>query len=145
MEFIIAILFFLVASYLISFISYKSDSKQTTKKSFRHTHTHTDTRLYAYLTPNTKEKANQFMSAKEKQTYLQSTEWRTLRNQVFTRDNHTCQSCGSQSSLNCHHIMYDRLGAEELEDLITLCKNCHTALHIRLGYDRGTIYKITKD
>ena len=88
---------------------------------------------------------NQFMSAKDKQTYLQSDEWKTLRNQIFTRDNHTCQSCGSQSSLNCHHIFYDRLGAENLEDLTTLCTTCHTALHKRLGYDRTTIYNITKD
>lgn len=148
MEFIIAILFFLLASYLISFIHYKPDSKQFKKKSFRHIHTHTDTSLYAYLTSNTKERANQFMSAEEKQTYLQSTEWKSLRNQVFARDNHTCQSCGSQSSLNCHHITYERLGAENLEDLITLCggpNGCHTKLHKLLGYDRTTIYNITKD
>lgn len=147
MEFIIAILFFLVASYLISFISYKSDSKQFKKKPFRcvHTNLNTNTEFLSYLTSNTKERANQFMSAEDKQTYLQSTEWRTLRNQVFTRDNHTCQSCGSQSSLACHHIMYDRLGAENLEDLTTLCTTCHTALHKRLGYDRTTIYNITKD
>lgn len=145
MEFIIAVLFFLVASYLISFISYKSDSKQFKKKSFRHTHTHTDTSLYAYLTPNTKEKANQFMSAEDKQTYLQSNEWKSLRNQVFTRDNHTCQSCGSKTSLNCHHVTYQHLGAESLDQLTTLCTTCHTALHKRLGYDRTTIYNITKD
>ena len=147
MEFIIAILFFLVASYLISFISYKSDSKQFKKKHFRcvRTNLNTNTDFLSYLTSNTKERANQFMSAEDKHTYMQSKEWRSIRNQVFTRDNHTCQSCGSQSSLNCHHIFYDRLGAENLEDLTTLCTTCHTALHKRLGYDRTTTYNITKD
>lgn len=88
---------------------------------------------------------NQFMSAEDKHTYLLSVEWQELRALVFTRDNHTCQSCGSQSSLNCHHITYEDLGLESLDQLITVCTTCHTALHKHLGYDRTTIYQITKD
>lgn len=88
---------------------------------------------------------NQFMSAEEKQKYLQSAEWYELRTLVFARDNHTCQSCGSNESLNCHHILYDRLGKEDISDLTTLCTNCHTALHKRLGYDRTTLYPIIKE
>ena len=81
---------------------------------------------------------NQFMSAIEKKKYMISAEWLELRTLVFTRDNHTCQSCGSKIALNCHHIMYDRLGAENLEDLITLCKSCHQYQHDIYGYLRQT-------
>lgn len=90
----------------------------------------------------------QFMSAEAKRNYLLSPEWQELRTQVFTRDNYTCQSCGSTKSLNCHHITYERLGNEHLSDLATLCggpDGCHNKLHNILGYDRTTVYKITKD
>ena len=85
---------------------------------------------------------NQFMSAEDKHKYLLSTEWQQLRTKVFTRDNYTCQSCGSKDLLNCHHITYKRLGAEKLKDLTTLCVECHTQLHKQLGYDRITEYPI---
>ena len=89
--------------------------------------------------------SGQFMSVEAKRNYLLSPEWQKLRTQVFTRDNYTCQSCGSNESLNCHHIVYDRLGKENISDLTTLCTNCHTTLHKRLGYDRTTLYPIIKD
>lgn len=85
---------------------------------------------------------NQFMSAQDKYAYLTSLIWYELRSQVFARDNHTCQHCGSTESLQCHHIRYDYLGDEPLEHLTTLCKLCHTNLHLKLGYDRTTIYPI---
>lgn len=88
---------------------------------------------------------NQFMSAEDKQQYMRSAEWYELRTLVFTRDKHTCQSCGSKSSLNCHHISYHDLGMESLDQLTTLCTTCHTALHKHLGYDRTTLYPIIKD
>lgn len=86
-----------------------------------------------------------YMTAEDKQIYLKSVEWQKLRTLVFTRDNYTCQSCGSKSSLNAHHITYEDLGMESLDQLTTLCTTCHTALHKRLGYDRTTIYPIIKD
>lgn len=85
---------------------------------------------------------NQFMSAEDKQLYLKSVKWAKLRNAVFTRDAHTCQMCGSQHSLQCHHISYECLGNEPLEHLTTLCNTCHTLLHNKLGYDRKSIFPI---
>ena len=85
---------------------------------------------------------NQFMSAKDKKTYLQSDKWRTIRQQVFIRDKYRCQICGTNKSLNCHHISYINLGSESLEDLTTLCEKCHTNLHNELGYDRNTLFYI---
>lgn len=96
------------------------------------------------LEPNPMGYGNQFMSAQEKAAYLDSEEWQTLRFSVFQRDNYTCQSCGSKNKLNCHHITYLRLGAEWMTDLVTLCQECHSNLHLELGYDRVTIYPIKR-
>ena len=85
---------------------------------------------------------NQFMSAQDKQDYLRSFKWFSLRSAVFERDGYTCQSCGSKHNLRCHHITYEQLGDEELHHLTTLCDTCHTALHKQLGYDRTTIFNI---
>ena len=90
----------------------------------------------------TKKAGNQFMSAQDKAAYLQSTEWQNLRQLVFSRDNHQCQLCSSPNALNCHHISYENLGSESLDQLVTLCQDCHSALHLRLGYDRITRYNI---
>lgn len=85
---------------------------------------------------------NQFMSAQDKQAYLQSSIWATKRELVFSRDNYQCKSCGSIVNLECHHIDYTYLGDEPLEHLVTLCRNCHQSVHNLLGYDRKTLYPI---
>ena len=95
---------------------------------------------FADLQPITKWSANQFMSAETKQSYLTSFEWRILREQVLRRDSYTCQSCGATHNLEVHHITYERLGDEELADLVALCSNCHNHVHNELGYDRKTIF-----
>lgn len=43
-----------------------------------------------------------------------------------------CLGCGKPWKLkqdDLHHITYDRLGAEEHEDLWPLCRGCHTLIH----------------
>lgn len=53
-----------------------------------------------------------------------------LRKKVFERDNFTCQKCKVQDKsariLEAHHInpLYAN-GEDELNNLITLCSNCH--------------------
>ena len=44
----------------------------------------------------------------------------------------TCAACGGEWNLShgdVHHRSYDRLGSEIYEDLIALCRPCHTQLH----------------
>jgi 5-methylcytosine-specific restriction endonuclease McrA len=54
----------------------------------------------------------------------------TLRNRTFERDNFTCRKCGlvdkEKRKLEAHHVipLYSG-GKDELENLITLCLNCH--------------------
>jgi hypothetical protein len=87
---------------------------------------------------------NQFMSAEDKQTYLKSRKWQSIKAAVLQRDQYKCQVCGSTSNLEVHHVTYQGLGGnEELSDLATLCRFHHQSLHDRLGYDRGTTFNFS--
>lgn len=52
---------------------------------------------------------------------------------VRARDNYTCQYCKGKKKdnrINVHHIVFrSNGGSDEPENLITLCKTCHDALH----------------
>ena len=55
-----------------------------------------------------------------------------LRKLVFERDNHTCQKCGSNDYLHCHHInpvSQNPLESADLDNCITFCKKCHKEIH----------------
>ena len=62
-------------------------------------------------------------------TYIKSDEWKEKRKKTLERDDYQCQRCGTGMNLVVHHITYDRLGKEDLDDLITLCKKCHEEIH----------------
>lgn len=49
----------------------------------------------------------------------------------LNRDNYTCQCCKRKNgTLNVHHIIYRSMGgADTLDNLITLCEECHQKLH----------------
>lgn len=58
--------------------------------------------------------------------------WSQNRRKALKRDNHTCQSCKSDSDLHVHHIRpFREFGLENhkianrLNNLITLCEPCH--------------------
>jgi 5-methylcytosine-specific restriction endonuclease McrA len=61
--------------------------------------------------------------------YLDSEHWKARSNLARERDGRQCRDCGSKQNLNVHHLTYDRLGEERLDDLITLCRGCHLARH----------------
>lgn len=61
--------------------------------------------------------------------YLQSEDWQEIRGVRLWVDGNKCQSCGSIKHLHVHHLTYKRLGHEEIEDLVTVCKDCHKELH----------------
>ena len=62
-------------------------------------------------------------------TYLQSDEWKEIRNLVLKRDHATCILCHSTLFLNVHHRHYQTFQKETGEELATLCKGCHKRLH----------------
>lgn len=61
--------------------------------------------------------------------YLQSPEWDRMRNEALAYHGHRCQICGNASNLQAHHRTYDRLGNEDMDDLVVLCDRCHKRHH----------------
>jgi 5-methylcytosine-specific restriction endonuclease McrA len=68
-----------------------------------------------------------------KRRRLDSTEYQDLHRRVLERDGWRCQFCGSRTELQVHHIQSRaQLGADSVENLITLCSKCHRAIHLDL-------------
>ena len=62
--------------------------------------------------------------------YLQSEEWQIVRRKRLQIDGYKCQMCGTGKNLQVHHISYEHLEQEkEIDDLVTLCKECHKKVH----------------
>ena len=62
--------------------------------------------------------------------YLQSPEWKAIREQVFQRD--VMCLCGdylNRNTAQVHHKTYECVGEEKLHQLIALCKSCHKLFH----------------
>ena len=78
----------------------------------------------------------ELLSYKRKKTeYLKSELWNKKRVDRLAYDNFTCQLCNKIGhSLDVHHISYKRLHYENLDDLRSVCRPCHTRLHEELGY-----------
>ena len=67
------------------------------------------------------------------------TAWRSLRDQVLTRDNWTCMFCGHRASkwMNIHHL--GDSSDNSLANLATICVACHAVLHVGSNLGSGTI------
>lgn len=67
--------------------------------------------------------------------YLQSYEWLDLRERVLQRDRYRCTVTGKAAKtgdlLQVHHLTYERVGCELMEDLITVCRSAHEQIHGR--------------
>jgi uncharacterized protein YlaI len=64
-----------------------------------------------------------------KAAYYMTPHWNKVRMERRARDMSQCVLCSATSDLQCHHVSYDRLFAEPLEDLLTLCSRCHERVH----------------
>lgn len=77
-------------------------------------------------------------------TFFRRQRNRAIRNQCAARDNYTCQVCGfsfektygerGKEYIEVHHLKslssYDDEHDIELDDLISLCSNCHSMIHM---------------
>ena len=66
---------------------------------------------------------------KSYEQYIQSEEWQASRKLILERDDYQCTMCGSNKTLQIHHITYENLYHENMNDLIVLCADCHTETH----------------
>ena len=74
--------------------------------------------------------------------YLQSEEWLKLKRERLKIDDYACALCGNRAALDVHHLIYPhRLGTEEISDLLTLCRDCHTLID---GLRKGQAVKANK-
>ena len=64
--------------------------------------------------------------------YIQSDKWRERSDQAKERAFQACLLCNvgrKYKELHAHHLTYERLGDEPLEDLFVVCRDCHEMLH----------------
>jgi len=71
----------------------------------------------------------------EYQEYLASREWAEKKEAVKKRAAYICERCGRRPIQATHHLTYERVGNEDLEDLQGVCRNCHAYLSARSDYD----------
>jgi hypothetical protein len=58
--------------------------------------------------------------------------YRIWKKKIFERDRYTCKKCGSNKHLHAHHIKHRSKYPElefDLDNGITLCKECHAEEH----------------
>lgn len=60
----------------------------------------------------------------EYERYIHSADWRKTAEERMKIDHHTCCVCGGRAT-DVHHLTYDHLGSEPMDDLVSLCRECH--------------------
>ena len=61
--------------------------------------------------------------------FLQSEEWKELREKVKSRDCFRCRECRSRFDLQVHHLTYEHGWLCDERYLVTLCRECHERKH----------------
>jgi 5-methylcytosine-specific restriction endonuclease McrA len=70
------------------------------------------------------------ISQKVPRMRLDPESYEILQQQILRRDSWRCQFCGTMSNLEVHHKQFrSHSGEDSEENLITLCSNCHAAIH----------------
>lgn len=67
------------------------------------------------------------------ESYIQSEDWKRKRQERLDFAMYCCELCSSPNEIEVHHRTYKNLGDERLNDMIVLCKICHSIFHRRLG------------
>ncbi len=67
------------------------------------------------------------------EAHMRSPAWQAIRIKVLRRDKYVCQGCGQTNASQVHHLTYKRLGREMMFDLVSVCEDCHAAIHASRG------------
>jgi hypothetical protein len=88
-------------------------------------------------------KWNPNLSQKDREDNRKIEGYAEWRDQVYKKDNHTCQCCGDDrgGNLNAHHLdgyNWCIEGRTDVNNGITLCDTCHKEFHSIYGYGDNT-------
>lgn len=61
--------------------------------------------------------------------YINSSAWTERKEGFFLTHSEECSACGNTNAVDLHHKTYTRLGLEDDNDLVALCKTCHAQYH----------------
>lgn len=67
----------------------------------------------------------------EYKAYIFSETWNAKRNERLMFDDFKCALCGNRNNVQVHHLVYPihkNYGTESINDLITVCPECHKLL-----------------
>lgn len=79
----------------------------------------------------------------EYKKYLESDEWKYLSLARKSIDNFTCCMCGSKDNLEVHHLTYNKHHEmTRLCDIVTVCRDCHQAIHDFMRSTKNTENKV---
>jgi len=66
--------------------------------------------------------------------YLKSEDWKERRQELMEQAGWVCSECGEKAT-QLHHVNYNNIGMEELEDdVIAICNDCHNKIHEKGEY-----------
>jgi hypothetical protein len=73
--------------------------------------------------------------------YMVSEAWNAKKQKYWTsKVVKQCVSCGNADEhFDLHHLTYERLGYEDHNDLVFLCRGCHVKVHQLVDYGLATI------
>lgn len=71
----------------------------------------------------------QLVRRKSYEDYLKSPEWKAKRLLRLEKDYFLCTECGENKAQEVHHLTYVNLFNENIEDLQSVCRKCHTKIH----------------
>jgi hypothetical protein len=66
-----------------------------------------------------------------------------LKDHVRARSGGVCERCRRRPHTQTHHLTYERVGHEDLEDLQGLCDLCHEYLSAKIHLDPADFFSIT--
>lgn len=79
--------------------------------------------------------------------YLESDEWKEKRKLVAKDRNNTCELCGKSVlfGFHIHHLTYERIFNEDLDDLMFLCAECHSKVHGKPLFEKQKTKKVANN
>jgi 5-methylcytosine-specific restriction endonuclease McrA len=70
------------------------------------------------------------MDAHRYETYVRTDCWQLRREAYIAVHGSVCEVCGTAiDGVDVHHLTYEHLGRELDDDLMSLCRGCHSAVH----------------